>query len=619
MKKRPDYIGLVVEVTGASVQVQLDPTTLSGLTFMGGKPYRVGQVGSFIRIPVGYTDIYGIVTRIGAQPSPGTDRTDAEVSNRWITLELFGEGQRGKGFERGISQYPSIGEEAFLVLEEDLSLIYSSIDSSNAIQVGSLSGASGLPALVDINKFIVRHAAILGSTGSGKSTTIASLVNSIRLAPGIVSPRIILFDLHGEYTTCFDNDATVLRINTAEIKSEQDLVVPYWALTYEELLPLTFGDLGNTERSEVAERILALKRESLSRTARPGITEETLTVDSPVPFSIHRLWFELHKDLNATFTTTGLGQTETTMAYALDDQGQAINKGDALKVIPPIYLPQIPSSIYLSAKANQLNMRRQLITLERRLRDPRLSFLFRPGSYLPDWDGIIQSDLDALLAAWIGSAKGVVVLNLKGLPSAILSEIMSSVFRILFDSMLWSAGLSESCRNRPLWCILEEAHLYLGESSGSACETIRRVVKEGRKIGIGLTLVTQRPAEIDPTVLSQCGSIIALRLTNGSDQSVVSSAAPDNLAGLLKLLPSLRTGEGILLGEALPLPVRAFFTLPALKHRPASSDPSVISINEGTGWNHEATTGDYAKVIEAWRAQRLVSDVLTKPKENQDA
>jgi hypothetical protein len=371
------------------------------------------------------------------------------------------------------------------------------------------------------------------------------------------------------------------------------------------------------------EKITSLKRASLQLKARKGLTDSNLTVDSPVPFSIHKLWFDLHRLVNATHTVQGTGQSDATEALLLDSTGNPVEPGDPLKVIPPRYRTQSQATgqdkVYLSG--SPLNVRRQLEALASRLRDPRFDFLFRPGDWCPDLQGLPQKDLDLLLQTWIGGDKPVTILDLSGVPITIMTDLIGVLVRIVYDSLFWARNLSEGGRERPILLVLEEAHAYLGQGdSGPAATAVRRIVKEGRKYGIGAMIISQRPAEIDQTILSQCGTLIAMRLSNTADRSHVTGSAPDNLEGFFGMLPILRTGEAIIVGEAVHIPVRAIVTLPPRGQRPDSEDPQVVvdvvadkgPIGPG-GWNRNREVSDYSEVVTVWRSQNPRSPRVQAP------
>jgi len=601
MPADPTYLGSIQDVRGATVSVALDADTLAGLAFIEGAGYRIGQVGSFVRIPMGYVDLFGVVSQVGAGAVPERLAEVEPYGHRWMTVQLVGEGPRGGSFSRGLAQYPTVGDPVHLVSDADLSAIYGRGDSPGYIEVGRLASAEAIPALVDVDKLLTRHAAVVGATGAGKSTFVTGLM--ARLADGARFPnaRILVLDTHGEYARALQPLASVFRVGAAEAEAEEPLHLPYWAMSSDELLAVTMGSIDDASRGVVLEKIVELKRDALARQAREGVTSETLTADSPVPFSIHQLWFELHELVNSTHTVQSTGQSADTRAYATDDQGNEIDRGDALTVRPPQYKTQLAGQIFLSAVP--YNIRRQLDALASRLRDPRYDFLFRPGRWLPEPSEEPEADLDDLLKAWVGGPRAVSVLDLSGIPSSILIQLVGTLLRIIYDALFWGRQLLEGGRQRPLLVVLEEAHLYLGSGGAAdvATTAVRRIVKEGRKYGIGAMIVSQRPGEIDQTILSQCGTVFALRLSNTTDRSHVTATVSDNLEGLLGMLPVLRTGEVLAMGEAVPLPLRMVTVVPSAG-RPDSDDPKVYDPAEATGWSRKPGDRNYEEVARAWRA-----------------
>jgi len=606
VSNQPTYLGTIQDVSGNTIGVVLDNLTLPGLVFINGHGYRIGQIGTFIRIPIGYVDLFGVVSKIGAGAVPEKLQENLPHGNRWMTVQLVGEGQRNGAFSRGISQFPTIGDEVHLVTEQDLVRIYGHPDSPKFVRVGHLANAESIPALIDIGKLVTRHCAILGTTGSGKSTTVAGLLASISEENRYSSSRILVFDIHGEYSAAFNDRANVFKINPNPKQSEKPLYIPYWAMNFDELMAMTLGSLAENDRGQVLEKVVALKGEALDKVQRDGIDHENLTVDTPVPFSIHKLWLDLHKLVNSTHTAQSTGQNESTIAYLLDDKGNPVQLGDAMRVIPPKCRPQNQGAgekVYLSGSS--LNIRRQLEGLASKLRDPRYDFLFRPGPWLPGEDGIPYEDMDTMLEQWIGGEHPISILDLSGIPATILTSLIGVLLRVIYDALFWSRFLSEGGRERPILFVLEEAHAYLSPGdNGAAAQSVKRIVKEGRKYGLGAMIVSQRPSEIDPTILSQCGTIFAMRLSNSSDRAHVTGAVTDNLEGLLNMLPVLRTGEAIIVGEAVNMPIRTLIDSPSKNRRPDSSDPVIVSSNgEPGGWNRMRESSDYSEVVLVWRKQ----------------
>jgi hypothetical protein len=593
-------------VKGSTIGIVLDNNTLPGLLFVEGHGYKVGQVGSFVRIPIGFIDLYGIVSQVGAGAVPDKLNETLPHGNRWMTVQLVGEGQRNGDFSRGISQYPTIGDQVHLLTEKDLRKIYGHVDAKNHISVGHLASAESIPALVNIDKLVNRHSAVVGTTGSGKSTTVAGLLNSLSEESRYPSSRILVLDIHGEYATALKDRANVYKINPNIRNGEKPLFIPYWAMNFDELMSITLGNIDDNSRGQVLEKVVSLKKEALESSSREGVTEDNLIVDTPVPFSIHKFWFDLHNLANATHTIGGTGQSEATRAFLLNANGDKVQPGDALRVIPPKYKPQNQGAgekIFLSGST--LNIKRQLDSLASKLRDPRFDFLFRPGDWFPDENGNTHDDLDTLLGNWIGGQYPITILDLSGIPVYILTTLIGILLRIIYDALFWARFLCEGGRERPLLIVLEEAHAYLSQGdNGPAALSVKRIVKEGRKYGIGAMIVSQRPSEIDSTVLSQCGTIFALRLSNSSDRGHVTGAVTDNLEGLLSMLPVLRTGEAIIVGEAVNLPIRTLIDPPPKNRRPDSCDPVIYSLSEEPGgWNRKRESSDYKEMVLTWRRQ----------------
>ncbi len=614
MNADPTLLGTVEDVSGASIRIKLGQGTVSGLSFIEGQSYRVGQVGGFVRIPLGFANLYGVISQVGASAVPERLAEIEQHGNRWMTVQLVGEGHPATGFDRGISQFPTVGDAAHLVTEFDLRTIYGRPQDPRFVQVGRLASTNTIPALVEIDKLVTRHSAVVGATGSGKSTTVAGILTALSERSLYPSARILVIDIHGEYGNALSDRAAVFRTNPDRSRGELPLYIPYWAMTLDELLPVTLGSIENPgDRGYVIDRITELKASALAAQPRAGVTVDDMSVDSPVPFSIHKLWFDLHCEMRAThFDRQGEPQSRLTWALEHDAENQPLQAGDMAKAIPPRFRPpkdnkDDPEKIRLSR--SNLSIGRNADALGSKLRDTRFDFLLRPGPYRPDEHGKVEADLDHLLEQWLGDVRPISILDLSGIPPAIQSEIVGSVLRIVYDALFWARKIPEGGRERPLLIVLEEAHAYLDEKQ-VASVAVRKIAKEGRKYGIGMMLVSQRPAEIDQTILSQCGTIFALRLSNSTDRSHIRGAASDNLDGLFAMLPVLRTGEAIIVGEAVNLPIRTLIDRPSSRRRPDSADPKVVmpgTDDEGYespgGWNQAHGPADYAEAVELWRRQ----------------
>jgi DNA helicase HerA-like ATPase len=611
----PSRIGTVEDVDGSNIRVKLSDGTPSGLLFVNGEGYRVGQVGGFVRIPSGYVDLFGIISQVGAGAAPGPPELAPELGNRWLRVELVGEGRRGAKFERGISQYPSISDPVHVVTESDLKTIYAPGDEDGYVAVGRVAGAESIRAHLDLNRLVNRHSAVVGSTGAGKSNAVASLLGALADQGRFKSARVVLFDLHGEYAKAFGNLAKVFRVGADTKAKERELHVPFWALTAEEFMTLTMGNVSGTQLALLQERLISARRASKPAGLAHKLPDVDVTIDTPLPFSVYQFWHDLYSLHCATHNVSkNQNQTDATRTYIEDGTPPTKASGDPDKLVRPRFRPlkddrSDPDKVYAGLYGDL--PRTHVDVLESKLRDPRMRFLFSPGDWSVATDGSTKADLDALIASWLGADAPISVFDLSGIPTAVVDDLVGAVLRIMYDALFWGRLKQEGGRERPLLIVLEEAHVYLGAQSKSrAANAARRIAKEGRKYGVGLMLVSQRPAEIDNTILSQCGTIAALRLTNDLDRGQVTSCTSDNLKGLFSMLPILRTGEALIVGEAVNMPIRAIIDRPPEGRRPDSEDPMVVvpkgkdgKRKRSGGWTEEVRNENYKPLVEAWRKQ----------------
>lgn len=593
-KNNETYIGKVRSVTGNTLAIELDENIRSTLPIIKGVLYRVGQIGSFVRIPLGYIDIYGVITQAGSDAIPEkiAERENTKGS-RWIKATLIGERISNK-FERGVLQFPIADDEVHLVTENDLEIIYGELDGLKSITIGQVSASENLSAKIDIDKFINRHCAILGSTGSGKSNTVSVILEAIATRKdkennNIKSTRILLVDPHGEYGEILKEYSQVFKVGADETKKEKELIVPYWALPFREFIKSFPGKLNEKQEEYVREKVLQKKIKS-SKKLNPVPKEEAITADSPIPFSINELWFELDDFERQTFERRGEPDSKT-----LDKT----DLGDAEKLKSNRYTPagNGGASPFLNNSAQGIFG--FLALMRNRLLDQRFKFLFQLNTLTPNLNGEIIGDLDTLIQDWIGTEKPITILDLSSIPSEIMGSISGSLLSIIYEFLYWGQNEDVGGRQTPILFVLEEAHNYLKSGEDSvASRTVQRIAKEGRKYGSGLLLVTQRPSELDETVLSQCGSVIALRMTNSNDRSHIKSAVEDSLSDLVELLPSLRTGEGLIMGECVKLPMRTKFN----KAKESKSTDPLVSEQ----WKKDLPKPEnYKKVLECWRNNKF--------------
>lgn len=586
-KNRITEIGEIDSISGNSISVKLFDNIKSNMPIIDGVVYRVGQIGSFVRMPLGYANLYGIVTQIGSAAIPESLREaiakdyDVLKNTRWINIVLAGE-QVGNKFERGVTQYPTTGDKVHLVTINDLDVIYGGYEDANSVTVGNISVSESLDAKIDLDKLISRHCAIVGSTGSGKSNSVSVLLQSIadREFP---SSRILVIDPHGEYNDALSKHSKVIEVSSSD--DENKLQIPFWALPFNELMKIFSGNLTDQQREYIREKVVEAKIKSAVDN-KIEVAKESITADSPIPFSIKCLWFELTDFEKQTFTDT----TRTTLSAL-------VVTGDAEKLISNEYTPagMGNSAPFLNQKAKGLLS--FLDSMRNKLNDSSYSFLFSPGKLSPDKDGKTEDDLDAMFLKWLGNELPITILDLSGIPSEITSSISGTLLKIIYDGLFWGFNTKVGGKNQPLLIVLEEAHSYLkaGEHSISS-RTVQMIAKEGRKYGVGLLLVTQRPSELDETVLSQCGTMIALRMNNSKDRGHIRSAVQDELQSMVDLLPSLRTGEALISGEAVKIPSRVKFF--KIANAPKSSDPKA---SEKWLEQIDNAQNEYKQLLKSWR------------------
>jgi hypothetical protein len=589
---RSTSIGNVISISSSSIILRLSNKVSSGLLVLEGRTHKVGQVGSFIRIPQGYNDLYGVIA--ASNESSVIDEFDGIQSDRrLLTVELIGE-SAGGFFDRGISQYPSVNDEAHLVLDRDLRTIYGD-QGQNMVSIGKLSSSESIDVNVDIDKLVTRHSAVLGSTGSGKSTSVASLLRSIskKSTANSSSARIILVDIHGEYSSALRDISKTFSIEPRE--EQEKLVIPYWSISPDKLIDFLCGNINETSRNNILEMISEQKKSLAKKNNIDYIEEDKITPYSPIPFDIKKIWYDLcHND-----TVTYLDEDRTQPAYK---DGQL---GDSNRLIPPKFSPPNPGTKPPHKGGNNL-ITRNLEQMRCRLLDNQFSFFLSPDDYTPADNGVIKKDINTLLSSWIGHEKPISIIDLSGMPSTQLDMLLGSILDIVFESAIWGRNLNIGMKKRPVLLVLEEAHRYLSiTDNGLSKYMVQRIAKEGRKFGVGAMIVSQRPSEIDETILSQCGTLFALRLSNSNDRSRVKSAMSDGLSALIDSLPILRTGEAIIIGEATKLPSRCKFKLPPEGFYPDSADPQV-----SLSWarENEDKEEDYISLIKAWRKNKPLKD-----------
>ena len=588
-ERSPTYIGRVRHVLGSTVTIELDASLAGVAPIYRGRLQQVGQIGSLVRIPQGLVDLLGSVSLLGVSDLSGLQEPTQSVQNgnRWLRVELIGEIDRSTGhFYRGVGSYPGLDDPVHFTTNEDLLAVFPESDEQH-LQLGRLSASSGVPASLNVDALVLRHSAVVGATGSGKTSAVASILQNL-VQGGWMAANIVVIDPHGEYARALGPSASIRGVLGTE---EGALNVPFWALPADEVLRVFAGTVGGTTRGRFAEFVTEARRDFVAQCNWLELDPVAITSDTPVPFDLHGVWYRLEYENKATLAEKSDGST-----------AQVKDPGDPASLRPPQFKPYGPGASPPHQGPYYGVHGKTPERLRLGLLDPRLKFLHRKSMSHEGPDPLASA-----VQEWLGGTKPISVLDFSGVPSQAADVAVGVVLTLLFELALRSRpGDSEGVgRSHPILIVVEEAHRFLGEdATATTHEAIDRIAREGRKYGVGMMLVSQRPSELPETALSQCGTLIALRLTNAVDQGRIRAALPDAIAGLTAALPSLRTGEAVVSGEAIAVPARVLVDRPT--PQPQSEDPSTRV------WRREKTLPDLTLALREWRG--TYQDEEMKPK-----
>lgn len=536
-------IGQVIEVNTERVIVEISSELDNYNIIHSGTLYRIGQVGSFVKIINGLSCVYCVVESFSTYMQTG----DIAINKKVLNVSLLGYKNIKGEFESGAKITPSIADVVFLIDEDDINVIFKS-DVKFPIKVGRNYFSNNLPVYLNLNEFVLKHSLIVGSTGSGKSNTVAYLLNNITTQ--YKSSRIVIIDIHGEYMKYLGDNANEFSI----YDSTKKLVIPYWMLDFETLCKL-FG-LGSGMTTSVTDlfrdRILQMKKEFVTKDEelREKIKLTDININSPIPFEIKKIWFEFYNKGYGTFNNATREYGD--FAYVNDDKGHPII-GNAEGMIKPQFEPY-SMGVNRPFKSNEVQYKSIADNIENLLRNDDFKFVFGDDEYIKGDKSIAE-----LIGSWIENDKQISVLNLSGIPYNILDVVIGVLSNLLFDTVYYTLKIdNKKYEGRPLLICYEEAHRYLnaGTQNSFSQNAVERIMKEGRKFGIGAMIISQRPVEIPNTIISQVSTFIALRLTNSEDQSRIISFAPNNFSMFLKSLPSLGNGDAFVIGESMKIPMK---------------------------------------------------------------
>ncbi|MBX9727657.1 MAG: DUF87 domain-containing protein [Sphingopyxis sp.] len=526
-------IGEVMDIAGSSSQILLDANALRTLADSTDSAVSMaGQVGSQIKIRIGDN---WLVAGIRNQKLHGRD-----AGLIIATIDFLGEGDEelltGKinNFRRGVTRYPIPGSPVYAATSGDLRQIYAA-DNRPHVEIGTIYPTKDTRAALYIDPMLGKHFALLGSTGTGKSTSAALILHKIiEAAP---EGHVVMIDPHGEYSAAFKGQGAIFDVD--------NLAMPYWLLNFEEHCEVFLTSEGadrQTDRDILSRCLLAARAKNK---AAEGVSK--LTIDSPVPYLLSDL-------LNIVQLEMGKLDKSTSSAPFMR----------------------------IKTKIEELRA------------DPRYNFMF---------SGMLVGDTMTSFLGKIfrlpGDGRPISIVDVSGVPSDVVRVVVAVLARMVFDYAIWSRDEPQ----RPILLVCEEAHRYVpnerNADGSSVGRILSRIAKEGRKYGVSLGLITQRPSDLAEGVLSQCGTIIAMRLNNERDQNFVKAAMPEGSRGFVDSIAALRNRECVICGEGVAVPIRVMLDTLEAEKRPASTDPLFSELWKQTGGETEILD----RVVRRWRSQ----------------
>lgn len=526
---------------------------------VGDEDIAVGKIGSYVVIRQGSVQIIAMVTRMTEQESlstptietPGEPAARLPYAKRIARLTPIGSINSEGLFERGVGQYPTTGAEVHAIGAEEIRTMLGEF-RTKGFEVGKLTTHPAIRVSLHASNLFGRHHAILGQTGSGKSWTVASLVQ--KAVAEMPKAHIIILDLHGEYCWKRDNGNRHYAFADTIVRhvDARDLEMPYWLMTYAELCDLLVDQTDYSAHNQTTVFRDALLAERVNEGQRLGLPRTTL--DTPVYFDIAAIRTVVESKNGLVWSDASKKMIKGTLTGAFDNF---------------------------------------LMRLDSKLNDTRYDFLFKPKKRTD------SASLAALLRDFVGLGDPKVpvsVIDLSGVPFDVRPTVAAQIGRLAFEFNYWNPKYREF----PILLMCEEAHAYIPRASESqfagSRKSMERIAKEGRKYGVGLAIVSQRPHEISETVLAQCGTFVCLRITNPDDQSYVRKLVPESEGDLVSVLAGLGRGEALVLGEAVPLPTRLQFDRP---EPPPNSD----DVDFYDQWKTGPDDLDVDAIVERWRKQ----------------
>lgn len=594
-------VGHIVEVSGTTVKVELSGDVSELTRSFEGRVYPIGQIGSVVKVHFGRRLVFGFVTLLrmrSEEEHEGATPIPPDADQRVMEIELFAEGAWSSGeqklsFSRGVSTYPLPRQGVYLLTREEAGILYSSAEGQRPdgadplVRFATYIGADAAPCRANIDKMFGMHCAVLGSTGSGKSGAVAALIQGVlkhkSKGDALSHPRIIIIDPHGEYGQAFKKRAIVYRaydpIGTEETTGEP-IKLPYWLMSADEFRLLT---IGKTEDEATSQNNIVYKALTHARMVAAGLVDPAPSAyNAPAPMD--------GGSPDQPRPKTGVDPARLTefdrdkpRPFSMTEFVNHINFLQAARVKGAVLekVTETDFAKYFKSILDKIAVLR---------RDPRIRFLMQ------EWNENSPTTLDASIAQFVGLAPGedgadkdIRILDISGLPNEVAGPLTAMLARLLFQYKLYQTRTER--KRDPILLVCEEAHRYVpdrGEAEYAAAQNaIRRIAREGRKYGLGLMLVSQRPADIESTVISQCGTWLVLRLTNSADQQHVARFLPDGLSGMTRVLSALAQQEAIFVGEGAALPARI-----RIQTLLKDEQPNSESVGFAEGWSEDRLSNE---------------------------
>lgn len=598
----PLKIGNVIRVESGQIEVLL---TVDDLELEHeGKTFRVGQLGSYVTVPLNDRTLVGFVTQSGRQ-----ELTVADIAPQCVMrVQLLGEVKDGR-FIRGVNESPVIGDDVWVAIQKDFDAIFGSFDQllagnkhAQSFMLGKFAMNTDYDVRVLGTEFFNKHCAILGNSGAGKSVTTTRVLEEVVKLP---ESQVVLFDMHGEYRAAFSDEQGRLNPNITYLGTE-DLVLPYWLLKYEELETLLV-DRSNplhvsSQISFLRAAIMDFKRDAA---VELGLDRE-LTLDTPIFFSLDRLktYAENLNDARYVLNSENLAFNRLALRSMQPDEQWRLMRSQRCEFNKGNPEGETPHPLYFGKLAGLID------SIDTRYSDRRYEFLLRPIEHAAHSDYFrdalaadstegkmsdVMEHLIRVLCGRIEPRRNLTIIDLSGIPFDVVDVTVAVTTRLLFDLNFWTPAH----QRHPILLVFEEAHNYIPriERDHSFAKTaVERVAKEGRKYGVAAAVISQRPSELSETVLAQCNNMIVMRLNNPDDQAYVAKVVSDHFSSLIQMLPILRRGEGFVLGDSVLMPLRTLIQLPS--RLPRSGDVDFFKL-----WSGEQVEGDITSVIEHWWRQ----------------